>query len=102
LSGRLPGLLQRGRLLRPAPEPLAAMSGEPPATPSRAVSEETLERLRRNVLRLTAALGSAPGGRMDGITSASVQMLSKMISRYDVTKARSPQATNPFPPTLLH
>ena len=81
------------------------MSGEPPATPSRAVSEETLERLRRNVLRLTAALGSAPGGRMDGITSASVQMLSKMISRYDVTKASRPRllaaerATNPFPPT---
>jgi len=58
-----------------------------------------VEALRRCVLRLTAALGAPAGGRLDGITAASVQMLSKMISRYDVTKARgaSCAAAAPFP-----
>lgn len=55
-----------------------------------------MEALRRCVLRLTAALGAPAGGRLDGITAASVQMLSKMISRYDVTKARA-RASAPFP-----
>jgi hypothetical protein len=59
-----------------------------PTTPARGVSDETLERLRGNVLKLTNALGVPPGRSLDGITTASVQMLSKMISRYDVTKAR--------------
>ncbi len=49
-----------------------------------------MERLRDNVLRLTQSLGVPPGRSLDGITTASVQMLSKMISRYDVTKARTP------------
>jgi hypothetical protein len=61
-----------------------------PVTPARgAVGEETMERLREDVLQLTRALGVPAGRSLDGITTASVQMLSKMISRYDVTKARA-------------
>jgi hypothetical protein len=60
-----------------------------PATPARpSVGEETMDRLREDVLQLTRALGVPAGRSLDGITTASVQMLSKMISRYDVTKAR--------------
>ena len=55
--------------------------------PAEGVDAQTLERLRANVLRLTRALGVQPSRSTDGITTASVQMLSKMISRYDVTKA---------------
>jgi hypothetical protein len=60
-----------------------------PGTPARpGASEEVMERLQDDVTRLTRALGVPPGRSLDGITTASVQMLSKMISRYDVTKAR--------------
>ena len=60
-----------------------------PGTPARqGASDEVMERLQDDVTRLTRALGVPPGRSLDGITTASVQMLSKMISRYDVTKAR--------------
>lgn len=82
--------VRSGPLGCPCRSGASAMASAPPGTPSRGatVSEETVARLRDDVTRLTRALGVPPGRGLEGVTTASVQMLSKMISRYEVTKAR--------------
>ena len=47
---------------------------------------ETQAELLRLVKRLNRALGLPPGRATDGVATASAQMLSKMVSRYEVTR----------------
>jgi gamma-tubulin complex component 2 len=53
---------------------------------------ELVEKLRALVARLTTELGIGEGRGAEGLATASVAMLSKMISPYDVTKVATAQA----------
>ena len=49
-------------------------------------SGATQEQLLQLIKRLNRALGLPPGRATDGVATASAQMLSKMVSRYEVTR----------------
>ena len=66
--------------------PTAAMSSNAPPDP------ELKAKLASLVGRLTTELGIGGGRSAEGLATASVAMLSKMISPYDVTKVAQQQS----------
>lgn len=68
---------------RETPSSTAASSGMRTYDKSSGATQEQLLAL---VKRLNRALGLPPGRATDGVATASAQMLSKMVSRYEVTR----------------
>ena len=68
----------------PAPSAAPAPAGE--RQHGQGQGQVTQEQLLRLIKRLNRSLGLPPGRATDGVATASAQMLSKMVSRYEVTR----------------
>ena len=52
-------------------------------------NSDITQKLHDVITRLSYSMGITSGRSVDGVATASVQMLAKMISKYDMTKVRT-------------